>query len=212
YYQTAEGERKSMYVDTSMTVPDPFPPSARFISRGALAIHHDRRELFGFAEIDEVRFHGVARLQPFEIGELDLDDVGFNATEIRCRRFSGRAIARVQRNQAIDGVRNAPGRNLRDEPPERGAGVGGPAADHDEILRDRTGSEPPHAPLKSDRGDVMLPAAVRASADLDARAVGHGNPIRPFPQMIFEQPAEAAWLRDGETARFRARAARHVRD
>ena len=62
------------------------------------------------------------------------------------------------------------------------------------------------------RGDVMLPAAVRAAADLDARAVGRRDQIRPGAQVLLEQPAEPARLRDRQPARFRARAARDVGD
>ena len=46
-----------------------------------------------------------------------------------------------------------------------------------------------HAALEADRRDVVLAAAVRAAADLDARAVGRGDEIGPRAQVILEQPA-----------------------
>src|SRR5204863_6350047 len=55
-------------------------------------------------------------------------------------------------------------------------------------------------------------AAVRAAAELDARAVSRGNQIRPSAKVLFEQPAQTARLRHRETARLRARAARHIGD
>ena len=62
------------------------------------------------------------------------------------------------------------------------------------------------------RGDVMLAAAVRAAADLDARAVGRGDQIGTRAQVILEQPAEPARLRHRQPAGFGAGAARHVGD
>src|SRR5439155_19862929 len=66
--------------------------------------------------------------------------------------------------------------------------------------------------LESDRGDVMLAAAVRTAADLDARAVGCRSEIGPRAQVILEQPSQTARLRDRQPARLRAGAARDVGD
>ena len=70
----------------------------------------------------------------------------------------------------------------------------------------------PHAALEADRRDVVLAAAVRAAADLDARAAAAAIRSRPRAQVLVEQPAEPARLRDREPARLGARAARHVGD
>ena len=74
-------------------------------------------------------------------------------------------------------------------------------------MRHRLAADPTDAALEADRRDMVLAAAVRAAADLDVRAVGGGNEIGPRAQVIFEQPAQAARLRDGQPARFRAGAA-----
>ena len=86
------------------------------------------------------------------------------------------------------------------------------AADQDEVLRHRARTEPPHAALEADRRDVVQAAAVRAAADLDARAVGRGNQLRPFAQVLLEQPAEAARLCHRQLAGLRPRTARDVGD
>ena len=58
----------------------------------------------------------------------------------------------------------------------------------------------------------MLPAAIRAPADLDARAVGLRNQIRPRTQLILEQSPQPPRLRHRQPARLGARAADDIRD
>ena len=57
----------------------------------------------------------------------------------------------------------------------------------------------------------MLPASVRASADLDPGAVRRGDQIRASAEMFLEEPSEAARLRHRQPARLRAGAACDVR-
>ena len=56
----------------------------------------------------------------------------------------------------------------------------------------------------------MLAAAVRAAADLDVHSGERRDEVRALEQVIGEQAAEAARLRDRQLARFGARAARDV--
>src|SRR4051812_13551374 len=100
----------------------------------ALAVQHFGRELGGLAEIDEVRRHGVPRAQRFEVGERALDDAELYAPEKRRRRLAVAALARIQIEQALDGLWNPPRRDLRGEPAEHGAVVVPAAADHHEVL------------------------------------------------------------------------------
>src|SRR3977135_3047050 len=48
------------------------------------------------------------------------------------------------------------------------------------------------------------PPPVGAAADLEAGAVRRGDEIRTSAQVLFEEPAEAARLRDRQAAGFRA--------
>ena len=141
-----------------------------------------------------------------------LTTLELDAAEEGGRRLAGLVLARVELDQPLDGLRDAARRNLRRDAAERGAVLERPAADHHEVLRHGARAEPPHAALEPDRRDVMLAAAVRAAADLDARAVGRGDEIGTRAQVIFEQPAEAARLRHRQPARLRARAAGDVGD
>ena len=120
-------------------------------------------------------------------------------------------LASVHLDQPIDDVRNAarreswrPGGRTMAPPCSRAA------ADHDEVLRHGAPADPANAALESDRRDVMLAAAVRASADLDARPIGRRDQIGTRAQVVFEQTAQAARLRHREPARLGARAAGDV--
>ena len=155
----------------------------------------------GFAEVDEVGRHRVAGQQRLEIREPRLDDVELDAAEERrSRTRPARARARRGRSgrSTACGIRRAG--IFAASRRERRAAIVRAAADHHEILRHGARAEPPHAALESDRRDVMLAAAVRAAADLDARAVGGRDQIRTRAQVILEQPAEPARLRDRQPA------------
>ena len=114
--------------------------------------------------------------------------------------------------QPLERDRHAARGNLRGQAAEAHAVPFRAAADHHEILRDRLAADLPHAALKSEAGDVMAAAAVRAAADLDLQIGRRRDELRMLAQMIAEKLAEPARLRHGELARLGARAARHVGD
>ena len=99
-----------------------------FLLGRALSFHHLRRELGGFAEIDEVGLDGVSRPQRFEIGEPALHDVQIDPPEELRRGFAVGPFARVQIDEPFQGVRDPARWNLRGQPAERGAAVVRPAA------------------------------------------------------------------------------------
>src|SRR6185369_12663498 len=97
--------------------------------------------------------------------------------EVGGRRFVRLAFTGVQIDQAFDDLRDAACGYLGGQPREHRAAVVGSTADHHEVLRHGPGAETPDAALESERGDVMLSAAIRAAADLDACPVGGRNQV-----------------------------------
>jgi hypothetical protein len=74
----------------------------------------------------------------------------------------------VKAKEAIEGVRQAMDRNLRYHFPEvRGPFVHAPTADEHEVLWHCARTKLPNTALEPDGRNVVLSAAVRASADLD---------------------------------------------
>ena len=84
------------------------------------------------------------------------------------------------------------------------------AADHDEVLRDHLVAQPAHASLEADSGDVMLPAAVGAAADLSVEPGSQRDEVGSRAQEVTEQAAQATRLRHRQAARLCPRTARHI--
>jgi hypothetical protein len=113
-----------------------------------------------------------------EVGQRALDDVELDAAEVGARGLAGLVVGRVEVDErsTVWGIRRAG--IFAATPAERGAALERPAADHDEVLRHGARPEPPHAALEADGRDVVQAAAVRATADLDARG---RPPLRSDP-------------------------------
>ena len=81
--------------------------------------------------------------------------------------------------------------NLRHEPAEGRALGRDAAANHDEVLRHRAAVHLAEAALETDRGDVVLAAAVRTAAHLDVERRRQINQGRIRAHVVGEVLAEA---------------------
>src|SRR4029453_1028654 len=142
--------------------------------------------------------------QPLQIRQRFLHLRHVYAREKLGRRFPGVPRARVQGDETLDDLWQPAGRDLRGRPREARTAGDRPPTYHHEVLRNCARSDAAHAPLKTDRRDVMLAAAIRTPADLDLRSVGSRHDVGPRAEMIFEQATETARLRHGEPARLSA--------
>ncbi len=145
-----------------------------------------------------------------EIGERRLDRRHFHALEEGHRALALVVRARVEVDQPIDDIGDPARRHLGREAAELRALIVDAAADHHEILRHDAIAELADAALEAEARDVMLAAAVRAAAHLDLQIRRLRRHLRMRAKVRFERLAEPARLRHRQTARFRARAARHV--
>src|SRR5689334_16041249 len=161
----------------------------RVKSSRALAVHYLRREFAGLGQIDEVDRHRIGFGEMLKVEQFAANAKNIHALEERGGRLAFFLFALVKRDQPLERFRNASRRNLRSRPRKARAAFGGRPTHHDEVLRYGLSAYAAHAALEADRGDVMLTTPVRAAADLDVRAVGRGNEIRPPAQMLFKETA-----------------------
>src|SRR5688572_30920805 len=112
-----------------------------------------------------------------QILQLAGDAGQFDPLEERRRRLAVGPFALIEADQPLEGFGDAAGRYLGGGARETGAVLRRAAADHDEVLGHRAATHAFYAPLESDRRDVVLAAAVRAAADLDARGIGGGDEL-----------------------------------
>ncbi len=163
-------------------------------------------------KIDEVVWDRILRLQLLQVRQRRLDRRHFHALEERRRALAIVVRARVEIDQAIDDIGDPARRHLGREAAELRALIVDAAADHHEILRHHAIAQLADAALEADARDVMLAAAVRAAAHLDLQVRRLRRHLGMRAKVRFERLAEPARLRHRETARFGARAARHILD
>src|SRR5262249_8391028 len=137
---------------------------------------------------------------PLEIADGRLHRVEVDSAKECGGRLAVSLLSRVEIDQPFKRLRDPPRRNLRRQTSKDGAILVRPAADHHEVLWYGARPAPAEPALETNGRDVMLTATVGAAADLDPRAVGGRNQIRPCAQMVLEQTAEAARLGDRESA------------
>src|SRR6266545_5158756 len=187
----------------------PFPYRG---SDGALPFLRFHPILHVLAQVDVVLRLRVFRADSFQVREALSRPGDVQPAEEGGRRLSLGPLGPIEVDQPVDGVRYSPRGNSRRHLPELRSPVVDGASDHDEVLGNDLVAQPAGAPLESDASDVVATATVRTATDLDLEVRRRSDEVRPGPEVLSQEPPEAARLRHGEPAGLRPGAAGDVGD